>query len=87
MAATPENQRATPLARPAHTLSFQDVIEGFGSNENSGLTPPEAQNRLDTYGTNDLGEAPSAQPADILLRQIMNALTLVRTFFVLEIKR
>ena len=66
-----------PLSRPAHALSFENVVEELQANENAGLTPADAKERLQVYGSNDLGEGAGVQPAKILLRQVANAMTLV----------
>ena len=66
-----------PLSRPAHALSFASVAEELQANENAGLTPADAKERLQVYGSNDLGEGAGVQPAKILLRQVANAMTLV----------
>lgn len=66
-----------PLSRPAHALTFEDVIEELQADDNAGLTPADASERLQLYGSNDLGEGAGVQPAKILLRQVANAMTLV----------
>lgn len=66
-----------PLSKPAHALTFQAVIEELQADDNAGLAPADAKERLQLYGYNDLGEGGGVQPAKILLRQIANAMTLV----------
>jgi magnesium-transporting ATPase (P-type) len=66
-----------PLSRPAHALTCQEVIDESHANDNAGLSQAEAKERLQFYGTNDLGEGAGVQPAKILLRQVANAMTLV----------
>lgn len=66
-----------PLSKPAHALTFQAVIDELQADDNAGLTPADAKERLQLYGSNDLGEGGGVQPAKILLRQIANAMTLV----------
>lgn len=66
-----------PLSKPAHALTFQAVIEELEADDNAGLTPADANQRLELYGSNDLGEGGGVQPAKILLRQVANAMTLV----------
>lgn len=67
-----------PLSRPAHSLSYEEVLKEIGTNIETGLTVTEAQSRLEQHGQNDLGDVQSASPMDILLRQVANAMTLVR---------
>lgn len=66
-----------PLSRPAHALTFDAVIDELQADTNAGLTPADAKERLEVYGSNDLGEGAGVQPAKILLRQVANAMTLV----------
>jgi magnesium-transporting ATPase (P-type) len=66
-----------PLSRPAHALTFEAVLDELQGDTNAGLTPIDARERLQTYGSNDLGEGAGVQPAKILLRQVANAMTLV----------
>lgn len=66
-----------PLSRPAHALTYQEVIDEIQADDNGGLSQAEAKERLQVYGSNDLGEGAGVQPAKILLRQVANAMTLV----------
>jgi len=66
-----------PLSRPAHALTYQEVIDEIQADDNAGLSQAEAKERLQVYGSNDLGEGAGVQPAKILLRQVANAMTLV----------
>jgi len=66
-----------PLTRPAHALTFEAVLDELQADTNAGLTPADAKERLQIYGSNDLGEGAGVQPAKILLRQVANAMTLV----------
>lgn len=68
---------AISLSRPAHALTFETVLDELQGDTNAGLTPAEAKERLQTYGSNDLGDGAGVQPAKILLRQVANAMTLV----------
>lgn len=71
-------QANKPLSRPAHALPYPAVVEEVACNAEDGLTTSEAQARLQEYGRNDLGEDGGVQPGKILLRQVANAMTLVR---------
>lgn len=66
-----------PLSKPAHALTFQQVIEECKCNPDDGLTTTEAKARLDKHGSNDLGEDGGVSAPKILLRQVANAMTLV----------
>lgn len=72
-------QANTPLSRPAHALSYSRVIEEVGCDGEEGLTTAGAQERHKKYGNNDLGEGGKVSPGKILLRQVANAMTLVRS--------
>lgn len=74
-------QSNKPLSRPAHALPYTKVIEETGCNPEDGLTVAEAESRHREFGNNDLGEDGGVQPGKILLRQVANAMTLVRLPF------
>ena len=71
-------QANQPLSRPAHALPYSSVIQEIGCDPENGLTSSEATSRYGKYGNNDLGEDGGVQPGKILLRQVANAMTLVR---------
>lgn len=70
-------QANEPLSKPAHALTFQQVIEEIKCNPDDGLTTAEAKSRHEKHGNNDLGADGGVSPAKILLRQVANAMTLV----------
>lgn len=70
-------QSNKPMSQPAHALSYADVLQELGANDNAGLTPDEARKRLDEHGRNEFGEQEGVQPIKILIGQVANALTLV----------
>jgi magnesium-transporting ATPase (P-type) len=70
-------QANEPLTKPAHALTFKEVIEQTKCNPDDGLTTSEAKSRLEKWGKNDLGEDGGVSPGKILLRQVANAMTLV----------
>lgn len=72
-------QSNDPLSKPAHALPFQQVVEECKCNPDDGLTTSEAKSRLEKHGNNDLGEDGGVSAPKILLRQVANAMTLVRT--------
>lgn len=70
-------QANKPMSRPAHALTYDDVVKETSANANDGLTSAEAATRLEQYGRNELDDGPGVQPAKILIRQVANAMTLV----------
>ncbi|KAF2878060.1 sodium P-type ATPase-like protein [Massariosphaeria phaeospora] len=70
-------QANKPFSKPAHALTFKQVIEETKCDSEDGLTTSEAQTRLQEYGNNELGDEGGVQPGKILLRQVANAMTLV----------
>ena len=74
---------ASPLSHPAHTLPFEAVIEELGTLIEEGLSPDEANRRLQEYGQNKLDEGKGISVVKILVRQVANAMMLVKipTYF------
>ncbi|EKG20739.1 ATPase P-type K/Mg/Cd/Cu/Zn/Na/Ca/Na/H-transporter [Macrophomina phaseolina MS6] len=70
-------QSNKPLSRPAHALHHAVVTTEVGANPEDGLSTDEAQKRLKEFGPNELGDSEGVAPGKILLRQIVNAMTLV----------
>lgn len=70
-------QSNEPMSRPAHALTFKQVVDELGANTINGLTEAEANMRLENYGRNDLGEAEGTHPIKIIIAQIANAMTMV----------
>ena len=66
------------LSHPPHYLTFEDVIDQLGSNADNGLTTSEVKERLEKYGENMLEGGESVSFAKIFIRQIANAMMLVR---------
>lgn len=71
-------QANKPMSKPAHALSYEQVIEETGSSGIDGLSQEEAEKRLAEYGKNELDNGPGVNPAKILVKQIANAMMLVR---------
>lgn len=67
------------LSQPAHSLTFQDVINQLGTNSDDGLTSGDAHQRLEKYGENMLEGDKGVSFAKIVIRQIANAMMLVST--------
>ncbi|KAK3689717.1 hypothetical protein B0T22DRAFT_514381 [Podospora appendiculata] len=70
-------QSNTPLTRPAHALTHQQVADELGADILAGLSRDEAARRVVRYGKNELGEAEGVRPLKIVVAQITNAMTLV----------
>ena len=70
-------QSNTPLSRPPHALSSEEVLQGLKSDELTGLSPEEAHRRLHEHGPNELERKKGVQPLKIFFEQIFNAMTLV----------
>jgi hypothetical protein len=59
-------------------LIIDQIASEIGANLIDGLSAAEAQARLDTYGPNELDDGPGVSPVKILIRQVANAMTLVK---------
>ncbi|KAI0550811.1 potassium/sodium efflux P-type ATPase [Xylaria curta] len=70
-------QANTPMSRPAHALSYAQVIHELGTNAINGLSSGVAQQRLEELGKNVLGESEGVSLLKIIIAQIANAMTLV----------
>ncbi|KAL9607695.1 MAG: hypothetical protein Q9167_007414 [Letrouitia subvulpina] len=71
-------QANKPLSSPAHALPCETVALEIGANTQDGLTAAEAKCRLEEFGRNELDKGPGVQPVKILIRQIANAMMLVK---------
>jgi len=76
-------QANKPMTKPAHALSFEDAAKELQANLEDGLTAGEAESRLAEHGKNELDNGPGVQPLKILVRQIANAMMLVKPTMVL----
>jgi len=72
------NSGSVQLSAPAHSLSIEEVLRQLFTRKEDGLTGDEADKRLQTYGPNKLDEGEGVSIAKILLRQIANAMMLVK---------
>lgn len=70
-------QSNTPMSRPAHSMSSDDVIKELKTDPSVGLSSNEAAERLATAGRNELEQKKGVQPLKIFIEQIFNAMTLV----------
>lgn len=68
----------SPLGRPAHSLTCEAVVKELNTGLDEGLTPDEASRRLQQYGPNKLDEGEGVSIIKILIRQVANAMMLVR---------
>lgn len=66
-----------PMSRPAHALSYHQLVEELRAHTLNGLDDSDANTRLEKYGKNELGEVEGVQPIKIIIAQIANAMTLV----------
>ena len=71
-------QANKPLSLPPHALSSEAVSREIGADSEDGLTAVEAKSRLEEYGRNELGDGAGVNPVRILVRQIANAMMLVK---------
>ncbi|KAI1130152.1 potassium/sodium efflux P-type ATPase [Nemania abortiva] len=67
----------THMSRPAHALTYEQVIEELGGDAINGLSSSVAEQRLEELGRNVLGESEGVSPFKIIIAQIANAMTLV----------
>lgn len=65
------------MSKPAHSLTFKEVLEELGASGIDGLSLEDAEKRLEEYGKNELDNGPGVNPTKILVRQIANAMMLV----------
>jgi Na+-exporting ATPase len=70
-------QSNEPLSKPAHALSFTQVVQETKCNPDDGLNSSEAKSRVEKFGSNDLGDEGGVSAGKILLRQVANSMTLV----------
>ncbi|KAK5077937.1 P-type ATPase [Lithohypha guttulata] len=70
-------QSNKPLSKPAHSLSFDEVLKELGASGIEGLKASEAETRLQEFGKNELDNGPGVNPTKILIRQVANAMMLV----------
>lgn len=69
-----------PLSHPAHSLTHEKVLSELSTNADEGLSSGEAQKRLEEHGPNELEGGEGVSFAKIVIRQIANAMMLVRSF-------
>jgi magnesium-transporting ATPase (P-type) len=74
------------LSTLPHAMSIEQLLQEAKTDQLHGLTASEAQSRLDRNGPNELDEGPGISPVKILVRQVANAMTLVKrtTYLILS---
>jgi len=77
-AAHVSGQANEPLSALPHQLTADQLATETGANLLDGLTEVEAKSRQEKHGPNELDDGPGVNPAKILLRQVANAMTLVK---------
>jgi magnesium-transporting ATPase (P-type) len=75
---TLSEQGRRSLSRPAYCLPYEVVVQELSTELDKGLTTEEARRRLQQYGPNKLDEGKGVSIAKILVRQIANAMMLVK---------
>ena len=71
-------QSNEPISLPAHALPYDTAAQELEANTQDGLTDAQVKSRLEKYGRNELDDGPGVQPFKILLRQVANAMMLVK---------
>jgi magnesium-transporting ATPase (P-type) len=71
-------QADEPLPALPHAMSIEQLLEEANTDTLRGLTAAEAQSRLEKYGPNELDDSPGISTIKILVRQVANAMTLVK---------
>lgn len=66
------------LSQPAYCLTAEDTLQQFGTHADDGLTGDEAKRRLELYGPNQLEEGEGVSVIKIIIRQVANAMMLVK---------
>lgn len=70
-------QHVQPLSKPAHSLTYDDILRELQVNSEEGLSAAEAKKRLELHGPNELEGGEGVSLAKIVIRQIANAMMLV----------
>lgn len=73
-----EKKGPSGLSLPAHCLTAEATVQELGTHTDYGITTEEAKKRLDSYGPNQLEEGEGVSVIKILIRQIANAMMLVK---------
>lgn len=79
------NTIKSPLHLPAHTVGYDAIQQELQVNPTRGLSSEEAATRMIKYGENSFGKEQGVQPLQIVIAQVANAMTLVRSLFFMNI--
>lgn len=72
------HQENGPLSLPAHCLTADAAVRDLSTHADDGLSWDEAEKRLQSYGPNMLEEGEGVSVVKILIRQVANAMMLVK---------
>lgn len=78
-------QANKPMSKPAHSLTHEQVVEELGGNSMEGLSPSDAEQKLQEFGKNELDNGPGVNPTKILVKQVANAMMLVSWILILTL--
>jgi len=67
------------LSNPPHLLPADEVAQLLQTDTDNGLSDEEAKSRLTKFGLNELLGGGGVNAGQILMRQVFNAMVLVRT--------
>ena len=67
-----------PLSLPAHCLTVEATLRELKTHPDDGLTGADAKGRLEQYGPNKLEEGEGVSVVKIIIRQVANAMMLVK---------
>ncbi|KAL7621464.1 P-type ATPase [Parahypoxylon ruwenzoriense] len=70
-------QANKPMSRPAHALSYDQLIVELASDGHNGLSSNVARQRLEELGKNDIGDTQGVSAWKIVVAQVANAMTMV----------
>jgi len=65
------------LSAPPHTLGSDEVIKAYATNPETGLSEDQARKYMEEFGPNKLKEVPPPSFLSILIRNTLNAMTIV----------
>ncbi|KAI9933990.1 hypothetical protein ASPWEDRAFT_48610 [Aspergillus wentii DTO 134E9] len=73
----PDASHTQPLSQPAHSLTYEAILNELSVDSDEGLSSGEAKKRLEEHGPNELEGGEGVSIAKIIIRQIANAMMLV----------
>ncbi len=77
-----QNDRKPDLVKPDlrmtwHSMGLEDVLSKLGTHQQAGLTTTEVQQRLETYGRNELREKPRPTFLQLVIAQLNNFIVIL----------